>query len=88
MPAANRSGVGAKRSHTCTSGDGDAQGKLWKIIMKIISPGKKAAASGTAGASSGASEPPIDDALRKAVAAAAARAQAKADAWLAAHQSL
>ena len=55
--------------------------KLWKII----SPGKKAAASRAAGSGSGATETSIEDALRKAVADAAARAQARVEAMLAGH---
>jgi hypothetical protein len=46
-------------------------------VWKVISPGKKAAASGTAGSSGSAA---ITDAMRTAVAAAAARAVAAAQA--------
>ena len=48
-----------------------SDGKMGAAIWKVISPGKKAAASGTAGSSGSAR---IADAMRVAVAAAAARA--------------
>jgi hypothetical protein len=53
--------------------------KNMAAIWKVISPGKKAAASGTAGSSA---TPQITDAMRAAVAAAAARAVAAAHAAL------
>ena len=51
--------------------DGSEISKIWKIL----SPGKKAAASG-----SDAAAPPIDEAMRAAVAAAAKRAVTNANA--------
>ena len=56
-----------------------ATDKRMVALWKVISPGKKAAASGTAG---GSAAPPLADALRTAVAAAAARAVARSAAAL------